>query len=186
MEGKISIRQYAKNRGCTDTAVHKAIRSGKIVGGVWRDEGGRPWILPGIADTEWGKSRDITNSKSAAIDASISKKPIKESAPVPPPDGGMVSKMVTAKLVKLTAEAKMKQLDYEKKAGTLVERDKVYSALFSLGQEVRAALQIIPDRCIDEILGAKDRNEAHTILTTRIAEALEALAPAEQKDIKLT
>lgn len=185
---KISIRQYAKNRGCTDTAVHKAIRSGKIIEGVQRDEDGRPWIIPEIADMEWKASREIGTSKSAAIDKKIGATTTKSAGAVtkpelPNPDGGLVQQMIKAKVVRATADAQTAQLNYKKKAGILVEKDKVYAALFSAGREIRSAMMNIPDRYIDEIVAAQDRNKAHTILTQAIAEALESVSGVEKREV---
>jgi hypothetical protein len=190
MEGTISIREYARRRGCSDTAVHKAIRSGKIVDGVQRDQDGRPWIVPEIADTEWKASREIGTSKSAAIDQKIGATTTKTTAPVTKPtteqsnpDGGLVQQMIKAKVVRATADAQTAQLNYKKKAGILVEKDKVYAALFSAGREIRSAMMNIPDRYIDEIVAAQDRNKAHTILTQAIAEALESVSGVEKREI---
>jgi hypothetical protein len=192
MEGTISIRQYAKSRGCSDTAVHKAIRSGKIVEGRRVDDSGRPWIIPEIADREWKSSREIGTSKSAAIDKKIGATTTKATAavkqsktePEPPnQDGGLVQQMNKAKVVRATAQAQMAQLDYKKKAGILVEKAAVYNALFTAGREIRAAIMNIPDRYIDEIVAAQDRNRAHTILTQAIAEALESVSGVEKREI---
>jgi hypothetical protein len=187
----ISIRQYARDRGCSDTAVHKAIRSGKIVDGVTYDGNGKPSIVPEIADREWKVAREVSISKSEKIDKAVGKEPqvvpTQNTNTIPPglEGGGLVVKTATARLVKMTAEANIKQLEYKKKSGTLVEKEKVYTALFALGQEIKAAMLIIPDRYIDVILGAPDRNAAHKILTEAIDEALTTIAPADSKDLNL-
>jgi hypothetical protein len=52
---RISIREYARQLGCTDTAVRKAIAAGKIVDGVVDRDTPRPKIIAEVANREWGQ-----------------------------------------------------------------------------------------------------------------------------------
>lgn len=79
-----------------------------------------------------------------------------------------------ARRVEAIAKAKTAQLDYNERKGRLVDKSAVYKELFAIGQAIRAALQGIPDKIIDELLACTDRNDAHKLLYREIAEALEA------------
>lgn len=57
--GYLSIRKYAILRGCSAMAVSRAIRDGRLVMSVSRDENGKPnGVDPDIADVEWMRNTD--------------------------------------------------------------------------------------------------------------------------------
>lgn len=184
----ISIRQYAKDCKCSDTAVHKAIKAGKIVKGLTYDENGRPKILPEIANREWGEFKE-TSAPVKPKPLAGKKEPIKQAPPVVEAPGSTVSdstptnNLAKARLAHTISKAKLAELDFQRKKGALVNKDQVYKALFAAGQEVRATFQAIPDRHIDEIFSAKTRNEAHEILYGVISKALETLADIGKRDL---
>lgn len=180
----ISIREYARNRSCSDTAVHKAIRTGKIVKGVVRDAEGRPKIDPEVADKEWAIYFDHDATQNKKLAEKIPKPtqaPGSGDAAVEP--GGTVGSLSKARLALTVSKAQLAAMEFRVKSGKLVDKDKVYSSLFTAGQEVRAAMQAIPDRHIDEILAAATRNEAHTILYNVIADALESLSELGKREL---
>lgn len=192
-EATVSIRQYAKDRGVSDTAIRKAINAGKIVNGrVF--ENGIPRIIPSIADAERALyEASPTRGKTQTQTPPTEKKPVKAAAnPTPPPAPPVVTNeppkppagsLAAARLIQAQIKAKDMELDLRRKTGELVEKKKVYDALFGFGQEIRATFQVIPDRYIDEILAAKSRNEAHGILYKVISDALETLADFGKRDI---
>jgi hypothetical protein len=183
----ISIRAYARLKGCTDTTVHKAIKSGKIVSGLIKNQNGRPVIDSDIADREWSVYFDPERAvnKKLADKIPIPKEDRKaiprETVAVAAP--GAAGSLANARLAQTIARAKLLDMEFRKKSGKLVEKDKVYSALFSAGKEVKAAMQTIPDRFIDEILSAPTRNDAHNILYNAIADALQMLAEITARDL---
>lgn len=190
----ISLREYARRRGVSDTAVRKAINAGKIVEGRIF-ESGIPRIIEAIADKEWNLYE--TRAKVTQNPTTPATKPVKPAAPhtqapavvhpvqdhtnePPKPPAGSLA---AARLVQAQLKAKLLEIEVREKSGRLVDRDKVYAALFSAGKELRTALQSIPDRFIDEIIAAGSRNEAHTVLYNAIADALERSADFNKVDI---
>lgn len=191
----IAIREYARRKGCSDTAVRKAVAAGKIVKGIIRKEGERPLINPEIADKEWstnfdpnygGKARN-PKLRATMLGEAEQSQPAEQEAqhhePTTPPSG----KRSLAELKRDTADVKLRisALDLKQKMGTLVDKDKVYKSLFSAGQEVRASFQSIPDRVIDEVLASPTRNEAHGILFNAIADALENLSEILNRELNV-
>jgi hypothetical protein len=160
-------------------AVRKALKSGKIVESVDYTNPKRPLIDPIKAAKEWGKNYDPSYERTGKISENI-KLPdtvvdhSDPEAPMPHPAQGGRS---LADIKRQTAEVKLRlaAVDLKEKQGHLVDKDLVFRSLFAAGQEMRTAMQAIPDRCIDMILAAKDRNEAHVILYTEITNALERL-----------
>lgn len=196
MAEKISIREFARRVGVSDTAVLKAIRAEKIVQAVDYSNPKRPKIDPELALQEWGKNYNPNYERTEKVNesmgsgkASPNPKPIEKQKPKkvheqddPTPQQGGKS---LADIKRQTAEVKLhlSALDLKEKRGELVNKDKVYKALFAAGQEVRSAMQAIPDRVIDDILSAKTRNEAHAVLFNAIADALEMLSEIGNREI---
>jgi hypothetical protein len=203
-EERVSIREYARRIGVSDTAVRKAIKSDKIIKGLVRDYNGNPLIIPDVATEEWRLSRDITHVKtvSAKLDTVPKPKPQKEKVQKSKPQkvnpqalakiesetfqedpiSKMENSLVAAKRAQAVYKAKMMELEMKQKQGLLVDKKLVYSALFDAGKELRQAFEALPDRWIDQIISAaKDRNKAHLILTDAIQEVLGRLSDIEDR-----
>lgn len=199
----ITIREYARRRNCSDTAVHKAITSGKIKQGVIHEPGKKwPRIDPEIADQEWVQNFNVKKSQNLEMAASIFKEVTQEPGPgFPPekrpeplpressgktldppqerpapkqPDGDLT--MAQAQKARAIFEAKIKELEYKEKLGMLIDKGKVYRNLFAFGQEIRSAFQALPDRIIDDLLAQPTRNQSHAMLYNAIADVLENLS----------
>lgn len=191
----ISLREYGRRRGCSDTAVRKALKAEKIVKGVEYDSKGRPRINPAIADEEWRRNIDPIRPRVAQKGKAIfdegdpdTTDELDTEAPADIPKGAPKDtstdvSLAAARRAQAVFKAKILELEMKQKQGSLVDRDQVYKALFAAGQEVRSALQSIPDRFIDNILAARSRNEAHGILANAIADALDKLADLGNKEL---
>lgn len=176
----ISIREYARRKGCSDTNVRKAIAAGKIVKGV-DTSGHRPRIDPDVADKEWGNNFDPSYAgRNNKLEDNIAVASAPDS-----PGVGTGGKRALADIKRDTAEVKLRQeaIKLREMSGQLVDKEKVYRALFVAGQEVRSSFQAIPDRVIDEILAAKDRNSAHGVLFNAITDALETMSDVLSREI---
>jgi hypothetical protein len=182
---KLSIRQFAKLVGVSDVAVGKAIKTGKIVKAIDWSNPKRPKIDPILAVKEWGRNADPSSGRSDKITDTMEVRPkgkkespteqyevVRETEPHPANGGRSITE-----IKRQTAEVKLRlaAVELKQKQGQLVDKDLVYRSLFAAGQEMRTAMQSIPDRCIDNIMAAQDRNEAHTILYNEITYALERL-----------
>lgn len=192
----VSIREFAKIVGVSESAVRKAIAAGKIVSSIDYTNPTRPKINAVAAVKEWGRNHDPSYERTEKVSAEMQIKveEPKDAKGVKPPKKEKVKDEVEtedipklphpaqggrsiAEIKRQTAEVKLRlaAVDLKQKQGQLVDKDLVFRSLFNAGQEMRTALQTVPDRCIDGILAAKDRNEAHVILYTEITNALERL-----------
>lgn len=88
-----------------------------------------------------------------------------------------------AERVTAVLKAKILQITYKEKQGQLVPIDKVNTVLFGYGQEIRNAVEGITNRCIDNILIAKTRNEAKRILDDEIYNTLQLLSDISERGI---
>lgn len=182
----ISIREYARRLGCSDVAVGKAISSGKIVKGVaYKPNGKIAGVYPEVADKEWGANRRTAykrNDKLAQqLDQAAGTQAPQGGTP-PPQEKGFVTR-AEADRAKAIFDAKIKELDYKERLGQLVDKRKVYNALFAAGHQLRAAVMAVPDRVIDDIRAEPDRNNAHAILFKALSEALESMTDIQQRDL---
>lgn len=185
----ISIREYARQRGCSDVAVGHAIRKGKIVEGVKRKPNGAiAGIYPEIADKEWGENRRVSykrNEKLAEVldHAAGNAKPSDDrQAPAVEQDKKFVTR-AEADRAKAIFDAKIKELDYKERLGQLVDKGKTYRVLFNAGQELSSNILAIPARITDDMLAAGDRNTAEAILYNALADVLEKLSEIMQREI---
>ena len=188
---RISLREYGRRIGTSDTAVRKAIKAEKIVKGVVHDANGKPWIIPDIANAEWAKSYDPSYQRvtQSGTPVSVYQKPVSEpeSESNGQVDAGAAktadTSLAQARRAQAVYKAKILELEMKQRQGRLIDRDQVYKALFVAGQEVRTAMQAIPDRLIDNILASRTRNEAHKILADAIADALEQISGLDKRDL---
>lgn len=201
-EELISIREYARRKKCSDTTIHKAIKSEKIVKGVVK-VGGKPKILESVADKEWGmnfnpaystapgRNPHLNNQMLPEVDRTEGRQMINTGLPTddtevitsaPRTVNGKKS-LADLKRDKAEVDLATSLIVLKERKGQLVDKDKVYKALFLAGQEVRTMFQSIPDRIIDDILSAKSRSEAHGVLFESISEALDTLSKVIERDI---
>lgn len=211
MDKLISIREYARQCGCSDTAIHKAIQSGKIVKGLIREAGwARPKINPKVANAEWGKNYNPDRIRNHKIVDSLAKSPqgretakalgiippsseprSQEKPPVdipdtdPPPQQKISdANLAKVRLKKEAIKAMDAELSYKRKLGTMVDKEQVYKTLYAVGKEIRQVFEALPDQFIDEILAQPTRNESMILLKKIIREQLERIANLTESDIQ--
>lgn len=191
MQEIISIREFARRVGVSDAAIRKAISSGRISKAVGRNPAnGRPTVDYAMASEEWaasGGGAHSTNYTPTAVSQTIRAAGNTDAANL----GGAQAKsqpadavtMVAAKKAQAVYIAKIKELEYRKMAGILVEKDQVYKALFAFGQELRNNLLNIPDRIMPDIRAAVTDSEAHAMLYEAIANELDKLSEMAQRPL---
>ena len=72
--------------------------------------------------------------------------------------------------------AKLKELEFKKLEGELVNADLVYTTLLDFATIKRNNLLAIPDRITDDLMALTDRNEFYKLLYDSIANELEKLS----------
>lgn len=179
-EEGISITEYGRRKGVSHTAVNRAIESGRLVKGFRVLANGRKEIIPSIADKEWASNTnpDHWASKYSTAGGRTAKEVDPEET-----KAARSSTLNQAKQAQAVFAAKLSELEYKKKAGQLVEKEKVYKTLFDFGKELRNDLLAIPDRIIDDILGAPNRMDALTLLYDELANVLEKATNWEGREI---
>lgn len=168
----ISIRAYARHRGVTDTAVHKAIRAGRITpeadGTIDADR----------ADREWARNSDVpkagTRAKAAKVavpDASTQS----NDGPAALPTGG--TSLLQARTVNEVVKAQTNKVRLARLKGELVDRPQAIAHVFKLARSERDAWLNWPAR-ISAQMAARldvDPHAMHVALEAAVREHLQEL-----------
>lgn len=147
----LSIRGYAKHRGVSDTAVRKAIESGRITAIDGK-------IDPTVADRQWSMNTNPAQSAHVSEDARSS-----------------ASSYHYSRAKKETYEALLKKLEYEEKSGKLVAIEKIEVEAFTAARYARDKLLGIPDRVAPALIGKTEIHEIRELLRKEILASLEHL-----------
>lgn len=202
MAEAVSIREYGRRRGLSDTYIRRMISTGVISqrSMTTHPTNGRPMIIPHLADEDWEKHYP-SSEKPVQKDKQIpSKRKANRNVVAPIPDevveAGRAASPGTlpdgrkskAELDRLNAEVKLQlsALDLKERKGQLVDKDKVYRALYEIGQEVKRFVMAVPDKTIDNILAAPNRAEAYQILYGALNDALTTVSNIKDGDLRLT
>ena len=131
----LSIRAYARHRGVTDTAVHKAIRAGRIT----PEEDGS--IDAAKADSEWVRNSapPRTGTQARAPRASVPElsDTVRDAGTAALPAGG--ASLLQARTVNEVVKAQTNKVRLARLKGELVERSQVVAHVFKLARDERDA-----------------------------------------------
>lgn len=151
---------YARRRGVSAVAVHKAIKKGRI---TLRPDGK---IDSDVADREWAENSDPDQVKAPATQTA-------EAAAMGRRTGGTFADFKTAKA---SYDAKMARLEYEKAAGLVVPAQEVASKWVEVCVAIRSAVEGLPASCAERVHAARDVREAHNILADECRSILKRLS----------
>lgn len=189
----LSIRAYARHRGVTDTAVHKAIRVGRIT----QEADGT--IDPHKADLEWARNTDAPKTETprgqpvpprdpepvaAAFsrDTAAPRDVPRDSAtttanePAPSLPGGGTS-LLQARTVNEVVKAQTNKVRLARLKGELVDRSQAVAQVFKLARTERDAWLNWPARISAQLaanLGV-DPHHLHVALDAAVREHLQEL-----------
>lgn len=78
--------------------------------------------------------------------------------------------------------AKLVELEYEERVGTLVRKEEVEKEMFRIGRLVRDAVMNVPSRLAGILAAESDQRKVHDQLETELRQALEALAVDDEPE----
>ena len=165
----ISIRAYARHRGVTDTAVHKAIRAGRITpeadGTIDADR----------ADREWARNSDTPKAGTRAKPAKVAVPEGGGDGPGALPAGG--TSLLQARTVNEVVKAQTNKVRLARLKGELVDRPQAIAHVFKRARSERDAWLNWPAR-ISAQMAAKlgvDPHTMHVALEAAVREHLQEL-----------
>ena len=183
----ISIRAYARHRGVTDTAVHKAIRSGRVTpeadGTIDADQADAQWERNTSAP-KTGTQRPVVKVKVPELEG-----PERNSAGGAGATGGMGAtgsanvggsggtSLLQARTVNEVVKAQTNKVRLARLKGELVDRPQAIAHVFKLARSERDAWLNWPAR-VSAQMAAKLEIDAHTMhvsLESAVREHLQEL-----------
>lgn len=164
----ISIRAYARHRGVTDTAVHKAIRAGRIT----PEADGS--IDPDRADLEWARNTDTPRAGTRKPAVKVAVPEASGDAPAPPAGG---TSLLQARTVNEVVKAQTNKVRLARLKGELVDRPQAIAHVFKLARTERDAWLNWPARISAQMAAtlACDAHAMHVALEAAVREHLQEL-----------
>jgi hypothetical protein len=197
MSELIGIREAARRLGVSDTAVHKAIKAGRVRIAGRTEKSDRPLVAWPQAQADWlansdGSKRSHVGSQGSPVRAAdpapqvqlpTSGKPDEVAEPMATivggdalPGRGTGPSYAQSRAVREAYQARLAKLDFEQRSGKLVEVDKVKAAAFRTARAVRDGMLNLPDRVAHELAHETNPAAVHARLSNEIRTILEALA----------
>ncbi len=173
----LSIRAYARHRGVSDTAVHKAIRTGRIT----PEADGT--IDPDRADRDWTRNSEPpkAGTGSRTVKVRVAEDPAPNLAAGLPAGG---TTLVQARTVNEVVKAQTNKVRLARLKGELVDRHQAIAHVFKLARTERDAWLNWPAR-ISAQMAARLGVEAHTLHVALDAAVREHLAELGELKVRV-
>lgn len=183
MSERISISEFARRAGCNEKQVRRAIegqrlakgKDGKLnasdVAGVWRKPNRRT-MLKRVGEATPAPVRTTQNVRATIIPEGERAAPPPKRARTRPSDDAGPTSFDRALQLKETYLGRLKQLEYDQKAGRVVVAEDVAKAVGAEYARVRTRLLSIPAERAPEIHRQRSVREVEALLRSVIVEAL--------------
>lgn len=184
MSERLSIRAYSRHRGVSDTAVRKAIQSGRITLG----DDGR--IDPQLADAQWSVNTDAAQQRKAVLQREVPQEAVtsvrEALSATPSPLGGMGAStsasaggttLMQAKTANEVLKAQTNKVRLARLKGELVDKDQAVAHVFRMARAERDAWLNWPARVAAQMASAlgADSHALHVLLEQAVRDQLTAL-----------
>jgi hypothetical protein len=184
MSERLSIRAYSRHRGVSDTAVRKAIQSGRITLG----DDGR--IDPQLADAQWSVNTDAAQQRKAVPQREVPQEAVtsvrEALSATPSPLGGMGAStgasaggttLMQAKTANEVLKAQTNKVRLARLKGELVDKDQAVAHVFRMARAERDAWLNWPARVAAQMASAlgADSHALHVLLEKAVRDQLTAL-----------
>lgn len=157
----ITQREFARRMGVSPQAVHKRVAAGRLS----RLADGT--LDPAQAEREWHATRNPDIEAEAAAAAP---------SPGRQAGGAAPGTYAQAKTADTVYRARLRQLEYETRAGTYVRADATAQLWYDLARSVRTRLMAIPTRVAAELAAMSDVHAIRTLLDDEVRTALVELS----------
>lgn len=207
MSELIGIREAARRLGVSDTAVHKAIKAGRVTVAGRTEASNRPLVAWPAVSEDWARNSDVLkrthvggtgkSPRRASYDAKpapVAPLPTREQTlnpdveqPLPaagsediqaPAPAATGPSLAQSRAIREVYTARLAKLEYEKAVGKVIEADAVKLQAFKIARAVRDAMLNLPDRVASELAAENDAVRVHLRLSSEIRKALEGLSAA--------
>lgn len=159
--------EMAKALGITYSALSYAVKDGRVP---------PPQKKPGTKKSVWPLNETMAKYKANTSELRSSARAGKKRAPVEAEPEPVKSSVSELNRKKLEIDIATRALHLQRMKDVLVDKQKVYNDLFAFAALMREKLEAIPDRIVDDLRAAADRDEAHNLLSVEIKNVLIELA----------
>jgi hypothetical protein len=174
----VSIRAYARMRGCSESAVRKAITSKRIKpeadGTIDPERANKQWEQ----NTFLGATLRPSAAKPAPPPPAQQRMAVPSVAGVESPSSDPVQSFLRARAVKETFNAKVAQMEYEERAGRLIQASRAAEYASTFSSIVKDHLMAMPDRLAPVLAAVDDEDAIHKILFNDVSAVLKKLSKA--------
>ena len=183
----ISIRAYARHRGVTDTAVHKAIRAGRVTpeadGTIDAAKADAEWArnsAPARSGTQ-ARAPRVTVPEAADMGRETGRDTGRDAGTAALPAGG--ASLLQARTVNEVVKAQTNKVRLARLKGELVERSQVVAHVFKLARDERDAWLNWPARVSAQMAAtlAVDPHAMHLALEAAVRAHLAELGEVRVK-----
>lgn len=191
----IGIREAARRLGVSDTAVHKAIKAGRV-NLAEPTPTGRPRVAWPLVQEQWNANTDAGRRTHAGPKKAPPAPPppvmAAEPAPPPPPAPAPAPEpaapapepprqptgpsYAASRALREAYQARLAKLEFEERSGKLVDAAEVKSRAFRLARSARDSLMTMPDRLAPILASSTDVQEVHRLLLEDIERTCQRLA----------
>lgn len=184
----IGIREAARRLGVSDTAVHKAIKAGRVEIASRTEKSGRPLVAWPQVQADWHANSDTSHRSHVGSRGS----PRREADPKPavalptsgkleesgaaPPGGGSGPSYAQSRAVREAYQARLAKLEFEERSGKLIDAAEVKARAFRLARGARDALLTMPDRLAPILASSTDVQEVHRLMIEDIERVCKKIA----------
>lgn len=189
----ISIREAARRLGVSDTAVHKAIKAGRVTIAGRTEASQRPLLSWPQAEQDWhansdGAKRTHVGSRGSPRRAAdpeperplVVNTRMEEAQPPAQDDAparvSAAPSYAQSRAVREAYQARLAKLEFEERSGKVIDADQVKVRAFKLARSARDALLTIPDRLAPILASSTDVQEIHRLLLEDIERTCQQLA----------
>lgn len=170
MEKAISIREFARRAGCDDKVVRRKIQSGHLP----TVDGGK--LDPAYLDIDWRSGAPLPAGGADKLTSNADSKGLEEEARLlVAADGEELWSKADAEKVKENYAARLKQLEYDREVGLVVEIDDVVAAVASEYAIVRNRLLGIGSKVAPSVAVLNSAEEIKALIDKEVTRALGAL-----------
>ncbi len=175
---RVGVTGYAKHRGISKSAVSQIIKAGKIEEAVHFTKNGngkRAHIDLELADKLWNirVAKTVQSAHSNSDDKHPAHGITKEDNEAAPGQGPSYA---NARSIKETYSAKMAQIAYEEKSGSLCKTEDVARAAKDMSRITRDYLLTLPDKLSPILAAENDVDEIFKLLSDEVHHALDSLS----------
>ena len=190
----IGIREAARRLGVSDTAVHKAIKAGRVKIAGRTPTSQRPLVAWPQTQDDWLANSDPTKRShvgsqgsprraadpAPAVQLATSSRPDETQEPTvtaaasDAPRGA--PSYAQSRAVREAYQARLAKLEFEERSGKLIDADQVKVRAFKMARSARDALLTLPDRLAPILASSTDVQEIHRLLLDDIERTCQRIA----------